>query len=281
MNFHKLKGIEDYIYTPTSHLMESSLTMKEGVFAVSDGAEPMRPFLPRFSPIKEGDNLIPFQSGVINDILERMKEFFSQETRDKYKFLKNVHKMGIILHGKPGVGKTACARLLMMQEVANHGAICLDFTGLKIHLMVHTISVIRQAQATPIIAFYDEFEYIADDYTLLSFLDGAFSVDNTVFIGCTNFLKEIPDRIRNRKSRIKHLFEINTLPTAVYKEYLIKKIPNMEKGVLDEYVYKASEAGLTIDQLKNSLVDFYVEGATIEKAIQEAAKIDADETATD
>ncbi len=55
----------------------------------------------------------------------------------------------------------------------------------------------------------------------------------------------------------------------------------MEKGVLDEYVYKASEAGLTIDQLKNSLVDFYVEGATIEKAIQEAAKIDADETATD
>ena len=274
MNFHKIKDGEHIIYSPIGHLMDSSETLKSGVYRVTNGSGPMQGYIPSFVPIKGGENLINFEGGVSKKILNKMKEFFSEETKEKYKFLKNTHKMGLILHGPQGTGKTCIANLLMLQEVKSHEAICLDFTGEDIHRIIFTINLIRKYQSTPIIIFYDEFEQIAEDYILLTFLDGNLSFDNVVFIGCTNFLNLIPDRIKNRKSRVKHLFEVKTLPTEVYREYIKGKLPDLEKKLLDEYVYKAAEADLTIDQLKNSIIDYYVDGTPIDKAIKEAKKLD-------
>jgi hypothetical protein len=44
--------------------------------------------------------------------------------------------------------------------------------------------------------------------SFLPFLDGNDSVEDLIFIGCTNYINKIPDRIKNRKSRIKECFSI-------------------------------------------------------------------------
>lgn len=273
MNFHRLKDGKDIVFSPIGHLVDSSETLKAGFYKMKDNTPMGGPFTPGFQPILEGDKLIKFSSGTINDILKKFETFFSDEVISKYKKLELTHKLGIILHGPPGTGKTALAQLLMIQEVETHGAICLDFTGWNPIGIVQTMSIIRGYQATPVIAFYDEFEDRAADSIMLTLLDGTLSFNNFIFIGCTNYIHEIPDRIKNRKSRIKYNFEIKTLESIVYKEYITKKLPHLEKKVLDKYVYLAAEADLTIDQLKNSIIDYYIDGATIENSIAEAKKI--------
>lgn len=271
MNFHKLKGEDAIIYAPTGHLVDSSLVLKPGLFKLENGGGLI--FSPKFIPITNGDGLIKFTSGVMKNMLDKIGVFFSDDVKNKYKKLEITHKMGIILHGPPGTGKTALCKLLMLQEVENHQAICLDCTSMSLDAMLYTIGIIRKQQSTPIIIFWDELEYVAEHGNLLTFLDGTYSYDNLIFIGCTNFPGMIPKRIIDRKSRIKHVFEIKSLESAVYKEYILKKLPEIKKEELEKYVWKAAEADLTIDQLKNSIIDYYVDEMSIEKSIAEAKKI--------
>jgi len=125
---------------------------------------------------------------------------------------------------------------------------------------------------SPIIIFVDECEVMMNEEATLTYLDGIDSVEDSIFIGATNYQKKIPDRIINRKSRIKFAYPINSLPPEVYLEYIEKKLPDIKKEDLAEFGYKAEEAGLTIDQLKNSLINYHIDNMTIDNSIKEVTE---------
>ena len=229
-----------------------------------------------FDPVIQKDGLIKFSTGKVAEVIDKVNEFLDVSVIDKYKTLQISHKLGIILHGPPGTGKTSSASLIIETLIKEKNAICLDVTGLKIGFIRDVVSEIKSIQENPIVLFMDEIDASIDyeENAYLPFLDGADSFNNLILIGCTNYLDKIPDRIKNRKSRIKHLIEIKSFPVEVYKEYISNKLKtHISDEDLVKFAYLAEEHSLTIDNLKHSVIDHFIEGKSIEKAIKDTILI--------
>lgn len=272
-NFKKKKG-DKKIYLVQEDFDSVSERLEPGIYNISDVGG-MFSRVPAFEPVHTHDSLIRFKAGIIGKVIDDTNKFFSEETKRVYNEMKLSHKLGILFNGKPGVGKTCTCTLIMQELVKEKSAICLIGTAKRLFFVESIISDIRKYQSNPIVIFVDEvdssIEY--DETSYLTFLDGERSVDGLIFIGCTNYLDKIPERIKNRKSRIKYVYTINSLPDEIYREYVKDRIPSMDAKSVETFVHYASEEGLTIDQLKHALIDHRLEGTSIKKSIEEVIKI--------
>lgn len=270
MNFHQCKEEKgDIVFQETGKYFKTMEAPPPALYRVYNAGNMLTGFIPFFEKQEKGDALIEFESGIMKDIVDKLDKFFSEDTTKKYKELGMIHKMGIILYGKPGVGKTALAKLAMLKAVAKYGAICLDFTRFGVDIIKFVCDLLRQYTKAPLICFVDECEGMLKAEGMLTFLDGGDSIEDCIFIGATNNHKKIPNRIINRKSRIKFAWDIHSLPDEVYKQYIKEKIPSIESKPHVEFAFRAAEARLTIDQLKNALINYYIDGMSIEEAIEE------------
>lgn len=270
MTYNKLKEQDLWLLGRENNYESQNKELPAGMYTVHDYSNLFEGFKPGFELLRPKDSLIQFKSGMVATVIDKLDNFFAAQTIEDYKYLKVAHKMGLILHGPPGTGKTCTSVLIMLRMVEKYNAISLDCTGLKIDFIKNVIAKIREQQDTPIVIFYDEFEIIANQQDLLSFLDGNDSQSKVIFMGCTNFLDQIPKRIRKRKSRIKHLFNIDSLPITVYEEYVKEKLPAHSNKIRAELAFRAEEACLTIDQFKHAIIDYYIEKTSIEEAIKAA-----------
>ena len=242
-----------------------------GVYKVSDIGNMMTGSLLAFDKLKPNDTLINFKTGIVQEINDIVLNFCKEETISKYKKFEIAHKMGIILHGPAGTGKTSAAYLLMQQLVETKNAICLDFSKSKLDFIKRTLEKIRNHQDNIIICFIDEIDNSIDyeETKWLTFLDGNDSFNNCIVLGCTNNLQDIPDRIKKRPSRIKYLFEIKSFPLDVYKQYILNKIPDINNELLCKLAYLAEENGFTLDQLKHLIINYFIDNQSIEKSIKQ------------
>lgn len=272
-NFIKDKNSEMIAHFEIDTTDQTMDTLPPGFYEPKDIGGMFRKQL-AVTPTKENDKLVQFKSGSVGSTLKLVGEFFSDKNKKVYSDMKLTHKMGIILHGPPGTGKTSTAFLIMTNLVSQHKAICLDFTGCKLDFIHWTLSILRKIQSSPIVAFIDEIDISIDrdEAGYLTFLDGSKSYEDLIVIGCTNDLADIPERIRNRRSRIKHVIEIKSFPIEVYEQYILDKIPNIDNDKLKAFSFLAVEAGLTLDEMKHCLIDHFIEGFSVEEAIKEAKK---------
>lgn len=274
MTYNKIKEKDIWILGQENTYEANNEKLAPGIYSLTDFGNIFSPTIPGFTTLKSKDTLIHFTSGIVADAITKIEDFFSEKTMAAYKYLKIAHKVGMLLHGPPGTGKTCASFIIMENMVKKYNALALDCTNCQLAFVISTIKLIREKQDNPMVLFYDEFENMADNHAWLSFLDGNDSQDKLIFMGCTNFLKRIPKRIRNRKSRIKYLFEINALPMAVYEEYIKDKLPDEKQEFRSKFSYYAEEAGLTIDQFKHAIIDFYLEKTPMEVAIEAAKKFE-------
>lgn len=272
-NYKKFKG-NDIIYLyPDKDCDENHDKLSPGVYKIDQVGGFMSEKYLTFQVVKQKEELIKFKTGIVSEVLRDTDKFFSDETKSVYKGMRISHKMGILFYGKPGTGKTCTCSLIMNELVNKRGAICI-IGDKSLWFIKDVIGKIRKIQNNPIVIFSDEFDGTLnyEESAYLTFLDGDDSVDDMIFIGCTNHLDKIPERFKNRKSRIKHLYAINSLPDEVYREYVFDRIPTLEKSTIDEFVFRSSEKGLTIDQLKHALIDYRIEGVSIENAVEAVTK---------
>lgn len=267
-NYVRIKDKKGFIFHKQDAIVEQVVTLVPGLYKIYDSGGMFQKIF-TFDPIELKDSLIKFKSGAIGTIMEKTDNFFSTKTTRAYMDMGIAQKMGILLYGPAGTGKTCTAQLIMLEIVRKYNAICLDATGQSIHLIKEFTEKVRSVQDNPIIVFVDEAERVLrgeeDEY--ITFLDGTDSVSNFIFLGCTNFINRVPKRIRERRSRMKYVVEIKSLPLEVYREYINSKLPSISTKTLEKFAYLAMDGGLTIDELKHAVIDYHIEGVSIEEAI--------------
>lgn len=271
MSFQKIKGKEDIVIYKAQMFDKIYEQLPAGIYQLTD-AGGMFEEIPYFKPVVNNESLVNFNNGILSDFISEVGLFFSERTIAAYTEMQITHKTGYILYGKPGTGKTCMCILAMKIMAEKYNAICIDATKTKLEFVKKVISQVREIQKSPIVLFFDECDEDLTDNenSFLPFLDGNESVPGLIFLGCTNYINRIPQRIKNRKSRIKKCFEIKSLPIEVFNQYITSKLPNLASKIASEFCYKASEGELTIDQFKNALIDYKLHDMTIDDAISSA-----------
>lgn len=268
-HLQKLKGENLILFSEGSEFEKGFEELPAGVYRLISKATFMGN-IPAFEPLTTKDALVKFKTGVIANVLDKSRKFFHEDTIVGYNELRITHKMGMLFYGPQGTGKTSVCQLIMHELVSEYGAVCLDATGKKLGFILSTLHNLRKIQNNPIVLFVDEFELSIrreeDEY--LTFLDGNDSLDNMIFIACTNYIEHIPARVKDRPSRIKHKYSIKSLPLEVYKEYIVDRLPSLGSQHQNEIAYKAVENSLTIDQVKHVLIDIRIDGVKIDDAIE-------------
>lgn len=272
MNFHKLKEKEQILFRPESGYDNSYETLPAAIYKLSDMGNIFSGEIPSFKPILPKDSLVKFNGGALGEFIREVDTFFSPVSTEGYKEMSLNHKIGFILYGKHGTGKTSMCTLAMTILCQKYEALCLDCTEMGLGFVIRSIASIRNYQKNPIVIFYDECEnsLTYEENAFLPFLDGNGSVEDLIFLGCTNYINKIPKRIKNRKSRIKKCIEITSLPLEIYKQYISTKLPNLGQKEMFEFAFKAEQAELTIDQFKNALIDYRINHLPIDEAIAES-----------
>lgn len=170
------------------------------------------------NPVK--DDLVRVKDTVSDQIVSEIKHF--QTLGPQFRAHGVTHKRGYLLYGPPGSGKTCTLHQVAEDAVNMFGAIVIFNSSVQ-HVTNVLKSVRSIEQTRPIVIMMEDVDSIVEsgaEEMLLDLLDGKNTVDNVVFIGTTNYLTQLPPRIRNRPSRFDRVVKIDVPSKPHRKAYI-------------------------------------------------------------
>lgn len=161
------------------------------------------------------------------------------------------HKIGLLMHGKQGSGKSTIIKYYCNEFVEKYGAIVfyIDCKPGCIGAIWDWILQIRGTQDSPIIIVFEEFERLAEEQEakLKSILDGNLSMDNMVVFATTNYPEKVGVALKDRPSRFKYAFGFD----GIVGEEGAKEVIGKMIGDL----FDSNQIGRWAFELKNCTVD--------------------------
>ena len=138
--------------------------------------------------------------------------FFNEKVVRKMGSLGFYHKVGILLYGKQGTGKSTIVKNYATRIIEDHNGLVFYFNGRgNITACWSFIRKIRAIQDNPIVVIFEEMDSFVNDKNegpLKIIFDGNESIDNCIVFGTTNYLDRIPSALKDRPSRFKYVLNI-------------------------------------------------------------------------
>lgn len=209
------------------------------------------------------DQLYVFSENFIKDVLDEVEKFWSMA--DVYKKHNLVHKRGLLLEGGCGGGKTSLISLLIKQIVDKNGIVFLARNAQEFNCMVDAMKItVREIEPDrPIISVIEDIDKIIDimggNGDLLSYMDGALSIDHHLIILTSNDTSNLSDAVL-RPSRIDMRYEIPNPSKKIRKEYFIKK--GLSEELAEDYANKTNN--MSFADLKELFVGTQILGKNAE-----------------
>lgn len=196
----------------------------------------------------QSDEILDLPSPEYDQITKQMQYFMTPEVKAMFNRGGYIYKRSVLLHGKPGTGKTVIVNRVA-RDIVNSGGVVLWANEPK--LLAFAYNVLNDIQPDVLTGvIFEEFDNIVanNESTLLTLLDGQVQKNNVIYLATTNYLDKIPARVY-RPGRMSSVLEVqfpNTAARTMYLEYKSKQLGiDMDiKGRVD------LTDGLSIDELK-------------------------------
>lgn len=179
-----------------------------------------------------------------------------------------INKRGLILHGKPGTGKTTIGNIICNETDKTVIWITPEILQENNYKAMSSIKALYKLAdfLSPCIIMLEDLDLFSQDRdrggdvlglgALMNILDGVNTITNSVTIGTTNRLESIETALRNRPGRFDRIIEIPSLP----KKLRIKMFKERLKGwtvTKDTFRYIADRTdewtGAEVQEFINSL----------------------------
>lgn len=218
--------------------------------------------------ICQEDIKIPFSAMTTVKTILNVKELdvlFSEESLRIHEAMNIPAKIGYLLHGEPGSGKTTTMLAVSQYLIDKYGAISVEVD--TVHEFKMAFEFIKACRTvTPSIMAVitlDECDEYMDDYEteIKRLLDSNETPTNLVILGATNYIDQIPDAIKNRQSRFKHVIDCSGLNSEADQVFEIFSAMNKSLATTDQLtidqlnLITLKGSGKTIDDLKHIFVD--------------------------
>lgn len=187
------------------------------------------------------------------------ESFFNDEVKNKIQGLGFCHKVGVLLYGQEGTGKSTIMKHYYSRAIREHDAIVFHMVAKRIFIEEcwQFIRSVRNVQDNPIIIIFDEFdEKVTDNEGLIkTMIDGQGSINNSIFFAATNYIDKIPKAMKDRPSRFKYTIDVKGIDDD--NDILEVITPMLEGIVSDEdiLVLLNDLRGQTLDYIKQFCFD--------------------------
>ena len=196
--------------------------------------------------------------------IKYINTYFSTKSTDLHNKLDIKQKLGLLLYGKQGTGKTTACYAIAQELINTKNAVVVTIKDYQEYKFA--ISFLEKAKAKIhdflSITIFDECEEEMHqrESAFKRLLDSSNSLNNHISFFTTNHVHRIPETIRDRPSRIKFCTEVG----GIENEETIFTVLSFMNNPIDSEVKLSDDEiksivrelrGKTLDEIKNTFID--------------------------